>query len=308
MTADSPREVRQVLQGLALNRTPGWNFPGNFLDLSFDEVGPDSARLSMEPGPHTEDSAGEVHLGALAVLADIGMAASMRHQVGLDTRMATVAMSVQLTGAPRVGRLESFGRFDGFMRGAAGQQGLARADIRAGGTLVATSHASFMALGNREGMPPLPMRCRGVDPPAQPLSPGELNEDERPVYERAQDAMESPAKTTFIERFWGLLPQATDDGAQCEFANGLHVGNRVGHTQGGLTFALAGVTGVAALGPGWKLAAISAWYVSPGTGVRLRAAANVIHEGRLTAVTRARVVDDEGRTVLEAMTQHSRAA
>ena len=301
-----PPELRQVLRGLALNRTPGWNFPGNFLDLSFDEVGADSARLSIEPGPHCLDAAGEVSLGALAVLADIGLAAGMRHQVGLDTRMATVTMSLQLTGARREGRLESSGRFEGFIDGIAGRQGLARSEIRAGGTLVATAGGSFMALGNREGTPPLPMRRRGVDGVPQPLAAAELRADEVPVYERALAALER-GPGSFIERFWGHLPRASGRGAECDFENGLHVGNRVGHTQGGLTFALAGVTGAAALGPAWRLTGISAWYVSPGTGARLRALAEVVHEGRLTAVCRARVQDEEGRAVLEAMTQHSRA-
>lgn len=71
-------ELRQVLKGLALNRRPGWNFPGNFFELSFDEVGPDSARLSIEPGVHCLDADTQMNLGALAVLADIGMAAGMR--------------------------------------------------------------------------------------------------------------------------------------------------------------------------------------------------------------------------------------
>lgn len=301
-------ELRQVLLGLALNRTPGWNFPGNFLDLSFDEIDADSARLSLEPGPHCIDAGGEVSLGALGVLADIGLAAGMRRQVGLDTRMATVNMALQLTGARRVGRLESFGRFDGFIDAACGRQGLARSEIRAGGALIATATGTFMALGNREGTAPLPMRRRGSDAPTQPLAPADLAPEEEPVYERALAATEGSSGGAFIDRFWGYLPRANGSGAECEFDNGLHVGNRVGHTQGGLTFALAGVTGAAALGPAWRLTGISAWYVSPGTGPRLRAIAEVVHEGRLTAVCRARVVDGDGRAVLEAMTQHSRAA
>jgi uncharacterized protein (TIGR00369 family) len=232
----------------------------------------------------------------------------MREQVGLDTRMATVAMAMQLTGAPRTGRIESSGQFDGFIEGLAGRQGLARSELRASGRLIATASGSFMALGNREGTAPLPMRRRAVDEPASPLSPDELADEERAVYERARAAMRSPGEASFIERFWNYLPRVTAEGAECDFPNGLHVGNRVGHTQGGLTFALAAVTGAKALGPEWRLSAVSAWYVSPGTGPALRAIASVVHAGRLTAVARARIVDSDGRTVLEAMTQHSRVA
>lgn len=200
-------ELTRVLRGLALNRRPGWNFPGNFLDLSFDEVGGAGARLSLEPGPHCLDGEGQVDLGTLGVFADVGMAAGMRQQVGLATRMATVAMSLSLTGALRKGRLESVGVFDGFVAGGAGRQGLARTEIFAGDTLVATGNATF-----------------------------------------------------------------------------------------------------AALGPGWQLVATSAWYLAPGTGLMLRAEANVVHRGGLTAVVRSRILDGQGRTVLEALTQHSRRA
>lgn len=308
MTEPPDSVLRQVLKGLALNREPGWNFPGNFLELSFDEVGADSARLSIEPGPHCLDRDGQVSLGAVGVLADIGMAAGMRQQVGLATRMATVAMSLQFTGAPRKGRLEVRGRLDGFFEGAKGRQGLARAEIRAGDSLVCTASGSFVALGNREGTAPLPMRKRGVDAAATPLTVAELNDEERVVYERARKAMEPGSKASFIERFWGFMPERHTRGATSDFANGLHVGNRVGHTQGGLTFALAATTAIAALDPEWRLVGISAWYVSPGTGPALRAEASIVHEGSLTAVVRTRVSDPEGRAVLEAMTNHSRAA
>ena len=308
-SAHAPRrairpELRQVLKGLALNREPGWNFPGNFLELSFDAIGEGTAALSIEPGPHCVDASGEMTLGALGMLADVGMAASLRHEVGAAMRLATVSMAVQLTNAPRRGRLESAGQFDGFIHGTSGRQGLTRAQIRAGGELVATVSGSFMAID--QGTAPLRMRRRG-DADVAPLEPAELTEEERAVYERACASLQG-AGGSFIERFWGLAPQRGDGSAACEFANGLHVGNRVGHTQGGLTFALAAATGHAALGPEWRLAGVSAWYVSPGTGARLRAEASVVHAGRLTAVARSRVVNAEGRTVLEAMTQHSRAA
>lgn len=307
--AESPApELHQVLKGLALNRQPGWNFPGNFLELSFDEVARASARVSIDPGPHCVDADGQMNLGAVAVLADIGMAAGMRQQVGLATRMATVAMSLQFTGAPRTGRLEAFGRFDGFFYGASGKQGLARAEIRAGETLVCTSSGSFMALGNREGTAPLPIRRRDIDAVAAPLAIEGLNDEEQVVFARAREALRPEGESSFVERFWGLLPQRNEGGASCEFANGLHVGNRVGHTQGGLTFALAATTASGALDRDWQLVGASAWYVSPGTGVSLRAQATIVHQGSLTAVVRARVCDPEGRTVLEAVTNHSRAA
>ncbi len=308
MAATLPPELAQVLKGLALNRTPGWNFPGNFLELSFDEIGPDAARLSIEPGPHCLDGDGQMSLGAIGVLADIGMAAAMRHRVGMATRMATVAMSVQFTGAPRTGRLEARGRFDGFVQGAAGRQGLGRAEIHGDAGLVCTTTGTFMALGNRDVTAPLPMGRREDRSHVAPLAVDALNEEERAVYARAQSALAAKDEGSFIARFWGLLARRSEGGAVCEMANGLHVGNRVAHTQGGLTFALAAVTGQAALPDAWHLVGVSAWYVSPGKGALLRAEASVVHQGSLTGVVRTRIVDGDGRTVMEAMTNHARAS
>lgn len=312
MTTALPPELQQVLKGLALNRQPGWNFPGNFLEVSFDEVLQDSARLSLEPGVHCVDADGQMNLGALSLLADVGMAVTLRRRVGLPTRMATVSMSLQFTGAPLKGRLESRARLDGFFKDATAQQGMTRSEIFAGETLVCTASGSFVALGNREGIAALPLRRRGIDAEVAPLALGELTQEEQAVYARAESALQaSPqAPQSFIERFWGLLPQRVEgqQGASCEFVNGLHVGNRVGHTQGGLSFALAASTANGALGDDWRLAGISAWYLNPGTGPALQADADIVHQGGLTAVVRTKISDDRGRTVLEAVSNHVRAA
>lgn len=300
-----PAAVRQVLRGLALNRVPGWNFPGNFLELSFDDVAAGSARLSVEPGAHAIGADGQAHLAVLAILADIGMGVSMRRRLGLANRMATVSMTLQFTGAARIGRLDLESRTTDLVRDVAVPLGLTQAEVRAGGELVCRATGSFVELGNREGLAPLPMRRRGIDADPAVLQPGDLTADEREVYERAAAATREPVPS-FIERFWGLLPQRTAEGASCRFANGLHVGNRVGHTQGGLTFALAAVTANAACGEGWQLAGASASYLRPGTGEALQADAVLLHAGRLTAVVRTEVRDPDGRIVLDSVSQHAR--
>ena len=305
-TQELGREVRQVLVGLGLNRQPGWNFPGNFLQISFDELGGDHARISIDAGPHCEDADGQVNLAPFSVLADIALASTMRGHLGRAIRMATVAMTLQLTGAPRRGRLQADGHYDGPVAGVPGErQGLARAGIRNGdGELVCTASGTFMALHTHE-LEPVPLRRRGDGHAAEPLPVDELSDEEKIVYERAC-ACAGPGEGAFIERFWSLQPQRDAEGASCEFVNGPHAGNRVGHTQGGLTFGLAAVTGQAALGPDWALVGISAWYLRPGTGPMLRARAQILHRGNHTGVVRVVVSDLEGRSVLEAVTHHSR--
>lgn len=303
-----PAELRHVLRALAQARTPGWNFPGHFLALSFDEVGEGESLLSLEPGPHCVTSDGAQSLAALAVLADVGLAASMRRRVGLASRMATVTMTLQFNGQRAEGKLEARGAFDGFVAGARGEQGLGRLVIRAGGLAVCTGSGSFMALGNPPGAAPLPMLRRSEQPDAGPLSPSDLRGEECRVYERALSALHERGEESFVDRFFGLVPRHVAGGATCEFENGLHVGNRVGHTQGGITWALAVATAMKALEGRWQLVGASAWYLAPGTGPWLHAEAHVVHTGRLTAVVRARVLDGKGRPVLEALSHHARGA
>lgn len=312
MTIASHPELQQVLKGLALNRQPGWNYPGNFLEVSFDEVLMDSARLSLTPGPHCVNADGQVNIGAVSLLADIGMAVTLRRHIGMPTRMATVSMSLQFTGAPITGRLESRGRLDGFFKDAAAPQGMTRCEIYADDTLVCTASGSFVVLGNREGIAALPMRQRGVDADVAPLALNELTQEEAAVYARAENALQARAQHTqgplsFIENFWGFLPQRVEGkGASCTFDNGLHVGNRVGHTQGGITFGLAASTANGALGDDWRLGGVAAWYLNPGTGPKLQADAEIVHQGGLTAVVNTRITDERGRIVLEVVSNHVR--
>ena len=307
MPPEPTPELTQVLQGLALNRQPGWNFPGNFLALSFDAVSDDSSQLSLDPGPHCTDRDGQVNLAALCLLADVAMAVTMRRRLGLAGRLATVSMTLQFTGAPRIGRLEAQGRLRDLSVGTAAPQGLVDTEILAGPTRVCLGSGSFIALGDRPGLAPLPMRRRGHDAPLPALAPAELSEDESQVYSRAQ-AARNATDASFIEAFWGLRPQRGATGAVCDFTNGLHVGNRVGHTQGGITCALAALTANAAFDDSWQLVGASASYLSPGLGASLRAEATVLHQGRLTAVAHTTIRNPEGRLVLDVVTQHARRA
>ncbi len=309
ISQEIPQEIQQVLKGLALNRRPGWHFPGNFLELSFDEVGAEGARLSLNPGPHCIDADGQTNRGAVGLLADIALSAAIREHAGFAVRMATVSMTLQFTAAPRVGRLEARGGFDGFHQGASGRQGLARAEVYTDGQLLCTVSGSFMVLDRTEGLQQMPLWRNGAaeDPPMPALTADELTDDEQAVYQRACEAM-APGPAGFIERFWLAQPERREGGASCDYVNGPHIGNRVGHTQGGIVIALAMHTADAALGAGWRLVGLSSWYVRPGTGPVLHAQADILHQGGFTAVVQIRLLDAAGATVLMAMSNHSRTA
>src|SRR5258706_11595247 len=114
--ADSSRA--RVLAGIARNRIPGFHFAGNFLGVSYDRVEAQATRVSLEPGPHCVDRHGETSIGAIAMLADIALAASVRAALdSMMTRLATVSMHMHFTGAPLGGRAQRVGAIPGFIEG-----------------------------------------------------------------------------------------------------------------------------------------------------------------------------------------------
>jgi acyl-coenzyme A thioesterase PaaI-like protein len=299
----------RVLAGIARNRVPGFHFAGNFLDVSYDRVESAATRVSLEPGPHCTDRNGETSIGAIAMIADIALAASVRAAIdSMSTRLATVSMHLQFTGAPMIGRVEGEGSFQGFIERAAARQGLARMSITCGGTPACFGTGAFMALAPPPGvtMHPVVTDRSGEIPGADPI---ELDPEERDILAHADAALaKAAAGHSFIDAFWGYEPRKTGDGAAGIMKNGIHVGNRVGHVQGGLLMGLAATTARAALPDSWTLAGMTAAFVSPGEGDSLEAVATIAHQGRENAVTRTVVSGIGGRRVLEVLTTHARRA
>ena len=293
----------RVLRGIALNRTPGFHFAGNFLGIELAEMG-ERTRVVMEPGRHCTEHDGQAHLAPVFMVADIALAASIRAQLSPATRLATVSMQIQTTGAPLRGTIEAHGEFRGFTQGAAAKLGFSRVTIAAGGVPVGFGHGAFMALDPPPGVtmhPVQPTRAENVGLPGE----GTLDASERAIMQRAEAAL-GAGEDSFVSRFLGIAPRKTDTGAACRMDNGVHVGNRVGHAQGGILMGLAAVTAGVALGPEWTLASIAASFTSPGEGDVLEAAATVAHRGRWTAVVRTEVIGSGGRGVLEVTSNHAR--
>jgi len=302
----------QVLRGIALNREPGYHFAGNFLDLSYDHVGTDYTALSVDVAPHCAEADGQLNLSGFAILADLVMAAAVRSGLPPHTRLATVTMNLQFTGAALTGRLSGRGAMHGFVQGAAGRQGVSTMSIINEAGLVSTGTATFMMLKPPKGVElhPVPHRRRGENPTPE-IPGGKLRPDEKKVLATA-DAVIADVRAqggSFIQRFWGVQAKHVAGAAQSTVKNGPHIGNRVGHVQGGILLGLAAGNAVAALTPHWSLTAISAWYISPGEGRSLKIRSKVVHHGRLIAVVRTEVTcrgkDGRPRKVFELMTTHA---
>ena len=303
MTSTDALRAR-VLRGIALNRTPGFHFPGNFLDVSFDRVARDGTRLTLDPGPWCADAAGEADFGATALLADLALGSCVRAQLTREVRVATVSLSLQFTGAPRTGRLEARGEFQGFFAHGAGRLGLGRVTLGGKAGQICHGTGSFMVLQPPKGVTlhPVPLRSRKSAPPPA-LKERDLTVDERKILAQADAALAHGRHDgSFINHFWSLHAR----GGKAALANGLHVGNRVGHAQGGFTFGLAATTAMAALPAGWALVGASAWYIGPGLGKTLAARSRVVHRGTLTGVVHTRIEDEAGRGVLELVSSHAR--
>jgi acyl-coenzyme A thioesterase PaaI-like protein len=297
----------RVLRGIALNRAPGFHFAGNFLQVSYDKVAADDARVSLDPGEHCVGADGQVSLGVVAMLADIALATSVRAAMGSEAaRLATVSMHLRFTGARFDARLEGRGVFEGFLEGAAARQGLSRFEIDAGGKRACFGTGAFMALAPPPGVTMHPVVV-ARDRIAKPLAEADLDPGERATLRHADIALDARhPKGSFIERFWGYEPSRIAHGATGEMMNGAHVGNRVGHVQGGILVGFGATTAAAALPASWALTGITACFVSPGEGASLHANATITHRGRETAVTRVEVTGVEGRRVLEMLTTHAR--
>jgi acyl-coenzyme A thioesterase PaaI-like protein len=299
---------RRVLRAIALNRTPGLHFPGNFIELSFDQVASGDTRVSYQTGPHCVEAHGGSDLGSLAVLADFALGTAVRADLHPATRLATVSMTLELGAAPRAGIVRAASRCHGFAGKGDGRTGRSRVVLDDPGGEVGYGSGTFMVLEPppERTLHPVPHRKRGdAEPP--PLAERDLAPDELRILRHADEALERSAKSRqpFIRHFWGFLPQAARGAATCVMPIGPHVGNRVGFVQGGILLGLAAVTASAALPDTWTLSGISAAFISPGDGAALKAQANVVHHGRRVSVVRTELTRSDGRRVLEVMSSHA---
>ena len=292
---------RRVLRAIFLNRTPGYHFPGNFIDLSFDRVASADTRLSYE----NDDGA---DIGSLAVLADFALGTSIRADLHAATRLATVSMTLELGAMPRAGVVRAASRCHGFVGEGDGRIGRARVVLEDAGGELGYGSGAFMVLKPppEVTLHPVPVRKRGdAEPPL--LTERELAPDELRIVQHADQALERAATTgqPFLRHFWGLLPEAAPGGAACVMPIGPHVGNRVGYVQGGILFALGAATATAALPDMWMLSSMAAAFISPGQGPALKAQASIVHQGQRVSVIRTEVLRSDGRRVLDVLSTHS---
>lgn len=299
----------QVLRGIALNRVPGYHFCGNFFDLTFNDVYNGRSQVSIKSAPHVVGNDGLIAPIPLAVVADFAAATAIRTADDPSARLATVSLHMQITNEPMAGDIVAHAVLDGFFQGAKGRLGLSRFHIECNSKLVAFGTGTFMILTPPGGKRLAPIAWINNPPGHTPLPEvAELDHDERFIYDRAQRALESSRAngTAFLSEFLNIRIQSMDRTSRAEMENGPHIGNRVGHVQGGISMGLAMESANATLPAEWGLVGVTASYVSPGEGDVLTAHSEIIHKGRLTAVVSTKLIGIEGRLMLEVTTNHAR--
>ncbi len=297
----------RVLRGLALNRTPGYHYTGNFLEFSFEEVTEPLVRMTMPAGPHVTEAGGNCNYAMVAVFADMAMAANVRAGHQPYSRLATVQMNLQFNGAPMTGALQLESRLQGYIEGITSKQGATTVTVTANGKPVCLGTGAFMVLDPPPGVALYNMELRKAgDAPVAPLDERVLTRDERKVLTVADAALaRMQTGESFIQGFLSVKTQKRDNAATGVLKNGPHIGNRVGHVQGGVTMGLGIATAEAALPDNWMLSSVTAWYISPGEGRSIRARSKVVHRGRLTAVVRTEIFGKNNRRVMEMVTAHA---
>lgn len=303
--------VKKAQRAIALTRTPGYHFCGNFFNFVYDQASPQHSVVHIDPEPQNTDHDQSVHLVLLAILADMGLATGIRFGLDDRTRLATVSLSLQLTGARPTGRVVAVTDTQGHLQGAKGSQGVSLTQIKAGDTLIAVGYGAFMILPvpNGASLPAVPWVEKKA-PEDPPLDLQTLSDDEKWILERVKASIEHCHQTgdEFATHFLNFHPHRQERGAYCEVINGPHVANRVGHVQGGVILALGMVTANAALGKDWMLSGVTATYISPGEGEAIHAQSKIIHQGRMTAVVQTSIYNKTGRLALEVLSTHARRA
>ncbi len=297
---------RRILTGLALERTPGFNYSGNFLGVRFPLKSPARVEVEMDSGAHNEDEQGGVDIAAVSLMADVAMGCVVRANLSPEQRLATVSLNLQFTGTPLRGAVAGVGEFQNFVEGVGSRQGLCRATVFADGRPALFGNGAFMVMNPPPGRT-MHAIVDAVHEGAEPLAEAQLEDHERALLARADSALKaSGGARGFLRHFWGFVPWTTSDGACCRTVNGPHLGNRVGHMQGGLQIGMAIVTAEAALPAEWAVSGISAWFLSAGEGGHIEAESRIEHRGGNTAVVRTVLSGQGGRRVLVAVTTHMR--
>ncbi|MFC4055495.1 acyl-CoA thioesterase domain-containing protein [Actinomadura syzygii] len=284
--------VRRALAAVAATRVRGLHPIGHLAGITGrPSRAPGRSRLTMNAPPGTDGRTGRVSLVGLDVFADLVLAAAIRSHIGPGARLGTVSLSVQHLHAPVsgeiVGEASAEPPVDGFAA--------SRAVLRAGDRVVAHAQGSFMVLPTPEGRARLTTDWeREHTVPLPVIGLDDLDPAERRFVESVRSAARRAAGTgrpledELVEPVW-----ADRDPPRAGLVIGPEMGNRVGHVQGGVLYAVAARAAAHVAGPGpWSCADGTYQYLRPGAGRVLTARPVLLRRGRAMAFARVELAVD----------------
>jgi acyl-coenzyme A thioesterase PaaI-like protein len=300
----------QTLRAISSNRAPGLHFAGYFFNLEVPRFETEGVEFAIEPGPHLADANGIVNRAALLYLADIALAGAIRVFVDPNSRTATLMLRVEFTGEPARGRLSATGRGNGFSKITALAECVASGRLTCEGREVMRMSGTWVA-----PPPPKDVVVRGApweggeDGRNWPLlKKNQLEANEKAALRNIEKALREAQNGDLLGPLCNPQVKRTAQGATSRLAVGMHIGNRVGHVQGGFLLHAALATAEATVPNHPLITGASAWYISPGLGKVISARSVVLQSGRNVAVVRTELFNSERKLVLEVVSNHAVAA
>ena len=289
----------QVLRALHAARSPGWMFPAHLLDIVFaQDVSERGAIGLMDVAEYFKDASGQVSKGALAVFADVSMAAAVRGYAGRSVRIATMTLRLSFGTLPRQGRLRSVSRVQFIRR----DTGMVVAAVtlqmeNSEGEVCCIGEGTFAVLENRQGTAQHPLPTRSTLTGSLTLD--ELDESEKTVWQRA---LESEACACPLERFWdyGATAHLGGTEGQSRLVLAKHNSNRSGHLQGGIAAGLLLNACLHTLDGSFEPVDLSLQYQATVDGSHTQVRVSPLKVGRSAAFLIADLTNNEGKVQVSA--------
>ncbi|MDB5821366.1 MAG: hypothetical protein JWR21_70 [Herminiimonas sp.] len=300
----------QTLRAISSNRAPGMHFAGYFFNITAQRFEKDGVEFTIDPGPHCADANGIVNRAALLYLADIALAGAIRTFVDPNSRTATLMLRVEFTGEPARGRMTASGQGSGFSPVTALPECVATGRITCEGREVVRMSGTWVAPPPPEGVVVRGAYWEGGENGNEwpMLKKNQLEANEKTAMRNVEKALREAQNGDLLGPLCNPRVKLTAQGATSRLTVGMHIGNRVGHVQGGFLLHAALATADATVPNHPLLTGASAWYISPGKGKVISARSTILQNGRNVAVVRTELFNDERKLVLEVVSNHAVAA
>lgn len=307
---DAEHIRKQALRALSSNRAPGFQFAGYFLGFKCKRFETDGVEFFIKPSPQCVDADGNYSRVAVLYAADMTLAGANRVFLDPNVRTATLMLRVEFTGEPARGTLEVSGRGSGFSPRTALPESVCAGRVISEGREVLRMSGTWVSPPAPKGMAMYGLPWEGgQDGDELPLlSARELEAAEKANMRRIMRAVREAQHGDLLATLCNPVVRHTRDGAVGRLPVGMHIGNRVGHVQGGFLLNAALVTAEAAVPEHPLTTGASAWYISPGQGKAISARATVLQKGRNVAVVRTELYAAGRKLVLETISNHAVAA